>query len=637
MYRLRILHISDLHERGSREKDPWRTRRVLGEAWDRNLAELLQDGPFDLVFFTGDAAFSGRADEYEAAGGFLVSLCERLRVSRERLFLAPGNHDVDRTRQEEAWRRMRMALRAGVSRQGVSRWMAGKSDPPLGIEAAWRDQILERQAAYRNWVRDRLGRPQLAVPLAYRVAVEIPGLAAPIHVLGLNSAWLSGDDADPKNLLLTENQLMDAATESGRRLNGLRLLLMHHPFDELADGAECRRLLADHVDFVFRGHLHEPTVETWADPDRKVRQVAAGCLYESDHYPNSCQALTLTLDGQGRPLRADLHFRSWSKRGHWFDDDSLYRDSRQGRLAWAFETPRPVRAPNPYDPWTPRPETFFGRAEALRRLEEAALNNRSVSIVADWRMGKSLLLQVWKQRLGNMGRTAVLVSGEGREGTSVAAFVQAITGLSAPDDADAAADLLSDWAAAVGSKGQPPVILVDETGSLIRPLGVRFLERLRGMLGRIALVLASRQDLAQTHEEAGVVSPWNNRLEVVWLGLLEAEAAEELIGLGAAAHAGLMRQWAGRHPFFLQLLGHFLVDADRSGRPPASALEQFRVQAAPRLWELWSVLASKEKEDLRRTLTGVAVNRLTLRSRGLLTDDGRPFGEVLTAWMREEA
>lgn len=55
-YRLRLLHISDLHERGPRESESWRRRRVLGPAWERNLDEIKAAGPFDLVCFTGDAA-----------------------------------------------------------------------------------------------------------------------------------------------------------------------------------------------------------------------------------------------------------------------------------------------------------------------------------------------------------------------------------------------------------------------------------------------------------------------------------------------------------------------------------------------------------------------------------------------------
>lgn len=127
-----------------------------------------------------------------------------------------------------------------------------------------------------------------------------------------------------------------ATTEDGAPLPGLRLALMHHPLHELADGTECRRLLAGHVDLLLRGHLHETEVETWADPDRQVRQLAAGCLYEgdrADRYPNAGLLITLGLDTDGRLLQADLRFRAWSPRGgHWHDDDSLYEGSRQGRL-----------------------------------------------------------------------------------------------------------------------------------------------------------------------------------------------------------------------------------------------------------------------------------------------------------------
>jgi hypothetical protein len=43
---LRILHISDLH--ATQGRHAWRTHRVLGDAWKRNLDELLEEGPFDL-------------------------------------------------------------------------------------------------------------------------------------------------------------------------------------------------------------------------------------------------------------------------------------------------------------------------------------------------------------------------------------------------------------------------------------------------------------------------------------------------------------------------------------------------------------------------------------------------------------
>ena len=66
-WKLRVLHISDLHERGPRESESFRRRRVLGSEWERNLEELLKDGPIDLVCFTGDVADWGNATEYGPA------------------------------------------------------------------------------------------------------------------------------------------------------------------------------------------------------------------------------------------------------------------------------------------------------------------------------------------------------------------------------------------------------------------------------------------------------------------------------------------------------------------------------------------------------------------------------------------
>ena len=87
---LRILHLSDLHERGDREGEPWRRRRVLGSAWEANLDALCKGGSPQLVCFTGDIADWGQKTEYGQAGEFLHALMERLGLPMDRLFLVPG-------------------------------------------------------------------------------------------------------------------------------------------------------------------------------------------------------------------------------------------------------------------------------------------------------------------------------------------------------------------------------------------------------------------------------------------------------------------------------------------------------------------------------------------------------------------
>lgn len=336
-----ILHLSDLHERGPNEKERVRRYRVLGDAWKRNLDDLLNEGAIDMVCLTGDVAHSGRTEEYEQAGRYLEEWLGHLgHRSRERLFIIPGNHDINRTINEQTWAALRNKL-SHVSTLKLSRWLSG-GEVPLGLDDGWREAVLERQGAFRAWLKafdrealhpekSRHGR------LGFQVSVRLPHVPFDIHITGLDSAWLAGNDADAGRLRLTDGQILSLCHDAqGQPLAGFRLALIHHPLSDLADGSDSRRRLAESVDLLLRGHLHEAEPELWSDPDRRLRALAAGCLYEGDQadcYPNACALVRVTCDDAGRPERYDLRLRSFSPRGgHWFDDGSLYREAPMGRL-----------------------------------------------------------------------------------------------------------------------------------------------------------------------------------------------------------------------------------------------------------------------------------------------------------------
>lgn len=335
-----ILHLSDLHERGPREREHARRYRVLEDSWKRNLDDLLAEGPIDIVCFTGDVANWGRAEEYKQASGYFDAWLRHLRLSHERLFIVPGNHDIDREVEKTTWKALLKNL-PRVPPLDFSRWMAG-GEAPLGLEDGWREAVLERQAAFRAWLKI-LGRDALLPAksrhgrLGYAVPLRLPGIPFDIHVIGLDSAWLSGDDTDTGRLRLTDEQLLKLCRQDrGAALEGFRLALIHHPLSDLADGSDCRRRLAESVNLLLRGHLHEAEPELWSDPNRSLRAFAAGCLYEggqADRYPNACALIRVTCDDAGGPLSYDLRLRCFSPRGgHWFDDGSLYREAPTGRL-----------------------------------------------------------------------------------------------------------------------------------------------------------------------------------------------------------------------------------------------------------------------------------------------------------------
>lgn len=647
----RILHISDLHERAGREKELWRRRRVLGDAWLHHLDELAGESPIDLVLFTGDAADWGRPEEFQRAGEFLHATLDRLSLDKSRLFVIPGNHDVDRTAEPGAWAELRKAISENADLLSVARWMSGGS-APAGFLPEWRTKVRSRLAAYVQWVSEGLGRPELAgkeTDLGYRQTVGLPSIGFTIHVLGLNTAWLCGDDNDAGKLWILDEQLMRLATDAeGKPLEGFRILLMHHPFDQMADGAQCRRLLKGHVDLVLRGHLHDEELETWSDPDHSVRQLAAGCLYEGwrgDQWPNACHVIT--LDASCPPREAEVHFRGWSARGgHWHDDNSLYKSVGDGRLKLSFGTTRAVHAARTNgsaDPWKPAvPPVFVGREVLLKKLRGAWDQGRSTSIVGDWRIGKSSILATCYETVAKSGRAVRLLNGESREGASASDFVRAATGLAAPDEPDASADILASWARAQRRPGLLPLLLVDECDVLVRRFDYRFFERLRGMLDDLCLGVSSRRELDRVFKDAGRgASPFQNRLELHWVGLLEAAAAEHLIESSASALShktrNMIREWAGRHPFFIHLITRKLLDARQFGQTEEEACEEFMTEASARLRELWSTLTEREQKLLQEAIALPKPQVAALRRRGLLDEQGRPFARVLTQWLMDEA
>jgi predicted MPP superfamily phosphohydrolase len=283
---VRILHLSDLHMRSIRGPQGERAlrehsirNRVITSTGPAGVRELLADGkPVDVIAFTGDLGDWGDPTDYPDAIKFLRELCELVELDPQRLFIVPGNHDIARQRHAAVWKALRDALPT-ASPRAVSEWMAGGVAPP-GFDDTWRDAVLERERPFWDAITGTLLRADLAPwssphgRLGYRATFE-PGPRGlvdlgrptfPIHLIGLDSAWLAGDDHDPGALRLTDHQVELLATHDGASLPGLRIALMHHGFADLADGPAMRARLADRVDLVLHGHQHEATTRPWPTP-----------------------------------------------------------------------------------------------------------------------------------------------------------------------------------------------------------------------------------------------------------------------------------------------------------------------------------------------------------------------------------
>src|SRR5262249_12423461 len=148
-------------------------------------------------------------------------------------------------------------------------------------------------------------------------------------------------------------------------------------------------------------------------------------------------------------------------------------------------------------------------------------------------------------------------------------------------------------------------------------------------------------EISAIYEGLQSTSPFSDVLETHWVGLLEPEAGAEIVRWGEGVlqreDQDRMHRWAGRHPFYLQLLGTRLFKMLERGENTQNVIERFQDEAASRLRDVWRTLDEQERQALRDCVKGNAAPRhRSLRRRGLVTESGRPFGQVLSDWVREE-
>jgi len=70
--------------------------RVLGENFSKTLQGIARERPVDLVCFTGDVADWGLKEEYVRVTERFESVLKDVGVARDRFFVVPGNHDIQR-------------------------------------------------------------------------------------------------------------------------------------------------------------------------------------------------------------------------------------------------------------------------------------------------------------------------------------------------------------------------------------------------------------------------------------------------------------------------------------------------------------------------------------------------------------
>ncbi len=371
------LHVSDFHIKSGDTYDSDVVLRALVESV-RRYAE--QGRKPDLIFATGDIAHSGKAAEYEIAGRFFDELLTAAGLDKSRLFVIPGNHDVDRE------------LGEGLARTLESREQADKyfrSDRP-------QPHLTLKLRAYLDWHNRYFGSIRVAPgnsTCGPVVPVDLNGDR--LAILPINSALFCQDDHDHGQLFIGRRCLDAALADLGKHGDALKIALVHHPLDWLnpIESANIQAEIEASVQILLRGHLHETRIDEIASPEGRMLRFAAGAAYQTRKWPNRALYSTLNDD---RITLFPIRYED-APRPTWTTDSSVFpHDANHQR---SFEIPGRAKAPITRTASTAAPKSlappaqfrsnvqslgkfpFVGRDQLIERMESILADPATEAVV----------------------------------------------------------------------------------------------------------------------------------------------------------------------------------------------------------------------------------------------------------------
>lgn len=250
-----ILHISDIH-----------ADDTTADKLSRRIKTFLSDidqyrGEIDIVVVTGDIALSGKATQFELAEKIVFDpMLARLQLSKNKIFFAPGNHDVDRNS---------ISYEEDI---GVKQVLVDKKDASYYYKE---QKGFSRLQNYKSFAQK-----YYAPKMDYDGKI-LDVCHTPVGIGVLNSSWLCAGKQDKENLHLSEFQVSDTVAKLDGSL--IKIGIMHHPSDWFSH-YEQKFVISElkrQFDILLTGHLHENVSRGEVTPQYNTIVLTAPSLYNN--------------------------------------------------------------------------------------------------------------------------------------------------------------------------------------------------------------------------------------------------------------------------------------------------------------------------------------------------------------------
>ena len=301
-----LLHISDIHFQAPDCLDsnldperPYRTR-LLQDA----RVKVTELGPVSAILIGGDIAFKGAQEEYGTAMTWISELAAVAGCPIERVFVIPGNHDVDRSLigRLPATRNVQAAIARSVDQRELEfRHQISDGDTARAL--------LAPMGAYNEFAAQLNCQVFLPDRLYWKQDLDL-GSGSTLRLHGLTSTLLSGaegrDDTRESLYLSPLQTVLDPVDDV------VNLVLCHHPPDWLMDQDDANDAICGRAAIHMFGHRHRQRIQR----DAQYVRFSAAAVNPDRHAPGWIPGYNLVEvrvagAGSDRQLTVDAHLRQW--------------------------------------------------------------------------------------------------------------------------------------------------------------------------------------------------------------------------------------------------------------------------------------------------------------------------------------
>ncbi|MDR6755404.1 putative MPP superfamily phosphohydrolase [Mycoplana sp. BE70] len=275
--RITILHVSDFHFSAKRKRDQEMVVRALLD--DLKTLCIGHRKP-DIVVFGGDLTQAPPSDSHAEAYDFLLEPLQKVtNTSHERMFIVPGNHDVERDAIDNfldshlTWQSQSNNLdeiNAAYDAGNFTTAHKAKFDSYLELE-------------------DYLSKSSLVFQNIFCAVYHIEALNTDVVIF--NSSILSTGghksfDRDEGKMVISEFAVAEAMDKL--KPGSFRIFTTHHPLEVFSESGRAfmTRMVERNANLFLFGHMHDPTSKHIVGFEGNVFSNQAGAIFthRKDYY-----------------------------------------------------------------------------------------------------------------------------------------------------------------------------------------------------------------------------------------------------------------------------------------------------------------------------------------------------------------